>query len=213
MRVPTGVIAIVAALFGCAEGVMAVDLGEDEPTPSTPSPRDAGRADASKPVPVADAGAGTTDAGGMSDGGGTTVTECKGTSSCPVPLVSGNVSGDKGADSLTLSGTTSAWHVVRVTENDSGFSGRKLKVKVTLTSPASSNFDLYLYDKAPADCTTAWRSSTQSSGVDTSAASWGEGSVANGDDDDKDVYIEVRHNSGVCSASATWSVQVEGNVN
>jgi hypothetical protein len=192
-RVRVALLVVLACTFGCAEGVTPIDLGEDEPKPVAES--DAGRADASRPTSAPDAGTKAAADAGAPDGGVTTA-DCKGTSSCPVPIVSG---------------TTSGWYSIRVTENDSGVSGRKLKLKVTLTSPVSSNFDLYWYDQAPADCTTVWQSSTQSSGVDTAAASWGEGSIANGNADDKDVYIEVRHAGGACNASATWSMQIEGN--
>jgi hypothetical protein len=202
---------VVACTLGCSDTNETPELGSDAPKPSTTTRRDAGL-DASGSSFV-DAGTrGTADAGTIPDGG-SGIGACKGTSSCPVPIVSGAVSGDTGADALSISGATSGWYSIRVTENDSSFTGRKLKLKVTLTSPASSNYDLYLYDDAPANCTTPWQSSTQSSGVDMAAASWGEGSFANGSADDKDVYIEVRHVGGACNAGATWSMQVEGNTN
>lgn len=161
---------------------------------------------------LVDAGdAGRVDGGNGGDGGVVAPGMCSGTSSCPAPLNAGAVSGDLGADVVSPTGSTSTWYVVTVTEDDASFTGAKLRVKATLTSPPGSNFDLYMYENAPTDCMTPTASSTLAAGVDTVSASWGEGAVANGVSDTKDIYIEVRHSSGTCAPASRWTLSIEGN--
>lgn len=210
MRLVVGALGIAVMLIACAAETNGTVMLPDDDTPSEdvlpdPTPkRDASAPDVGKPIQ---------DAGTVSEGGTVNPTNCKGTSSCPVPIVSGSVSGDKGADTITLNGTTSGWYSIRVTENDGSVSGRKLKFNATLTPGGSSNYDLFLYDNAPGDCVTPWLSSTQPTGTDSASSSWGEGSFANGKTDDKEIYFEVRHISGTCDAAASWSLLIQGNTN
>jgi hypothetical protein len=175
---------------------------------------DAGGGDAGTDASTADGG--TSDGGGgdAGDGGGGGIS-CAVTNTCAGGRAIGTVSGDTGSATASGTGATSEWLTVRVTEDDSGIFGVKLRAKVTLTSPPGTNFDLYVYVNSGSDtreCTSVSAQSTQPAGTaDTASLSWGEGSVSNGSDDGRTVSIEVRNVSGTCDPSATWSVQVQGN--
>jgi hypothetical protein len=165
-----------------------------------------------------DEGGGGSDAGPLNEGGGGNDggggISCAATNTCPTAQSLGTVSGDTGSATANGSGATSQWLSVRVTEDDNSVIGKALKVKVTLTSPSSANFDLYLYVNKGTDqveCTTLSGSSTQTSGPDTVSLTWGEGAVANGVDDSRTVSIEVRNVSGTCDPGSTWTLLVQGN--
>ncbi len=149
---------------------------------------------------------------GGSSGGGT----CQG-AQCQQATDYGAVSGDTGSQSVTVSGSQPQWVKVRVTEDDSGIVGHKLKVTATLDSPPGENFDLYVYVNTSSDvsleCSALAGSSTNAAGVtDTVSKSWGEGTIPNGSDDSRNVSIEVRAAAGAtCNSSSTWSLTVKGN--
>jgi hypothetical protein len=211
MRLTLGascLLGMIACAVGAADGpTELVYDGQDPPDAGTR--RDAG----AMPKPSMDAGAPVvTDAGTM-DGGMTATADCKGTLTCATATASGSVSGDTGTDTVMVTGATSGWYTIRVTENNNGAIGRKLKLKATLTPASGSNYDVFLYENAPADCSTVWQSSTQPSGADTASVAWGEGTIANGKADDKDVTLEVRFVGGTCAATAGWTLQLEGNTN
>jgi hypothetical protein len=212
----------VAALIGCAAGsepelesseLMTVPIeagpGDEEETitlapPSTePTDQDAGTA-----TPPKDAGA---DA--AQDAGPPAGSSCSATNTCAAATDLGTVSGDQGSDSQFVQGATSAWFTVRVTENDNGVFGSKLKLNATLQSPAGANFDVFVYvpSSDTRECSTVSASST-TSGFDSASASFGEGgTVSNGSSDSRTVTVEVRHVSGACSPTAKWTLNLYGN--
>jgi len=88
-----------------------------------------------------------------------------------------------------------------------------MKLAVTLVSPKSGNYDLFLYD---GDCNTAVKSSTAAAGsTDKLTYEWGEGlgynPFSNNADDKKTLVIEVRHVSDTCDADHDWTLLVQGN--
>jgi len=127
------------------------------------------------------------------------------------------VSGDTGSQSVTVSGSQPQWVKVRVTEDESGIVGHKLKVTATLDSPPGENFDVYVYVNTSSDvsleCNALAGSSTNAAGAaDTVSKSWGEGTIPNGSDDSRNVSIEVRAAAGTtCNPSSTWSLTIQGN--
>ncbi|MDB4955758.1 MAG: hypothetical protein JWO36_3327 [Myxococcales bacterium] len=126
----------------------------------------------------------------------------------------GSISGDTGGAMVTASGYQAAWFRVRVTEDDSGVFGVKLSVTTRLTSPANSNYDVFVYVNTGSDvieCTTPSGTATTTGTTDALGLSWGEGTVANGNDDGRSVSIEVRPISGMCSAAQPWQLVVVGN--
>jgi len=130
------------------------------------------------------------------------------------------VSGDTGADVKNAAGAASKWFTVTVTEDDHSFlNGKSLYLRATLTSPASKNFDLYVYlpdSGSTKECTTVAKSSTSKTGDDKVEINWGEGSTPNGVRDDRTVTIEVREvvdpsvPVSLCDPSALWSLKIEG---
>jgi len=138
---------------------------------------------------------------------------CTSSATCAAAMDIGSVSGDTGAAMVTGSGYQSAWYRVRVTEDDSSVLGTALRVTVRLTSPASANYDLYVYVNTGSDvveCSAVSGSSTQTGTQDSVSLSWGEGSVANGADDSRSVSIEVRPVSGACAMSQPYQLVVLG---
>ncbi|MBK6462334.1 MAG: hypothetical protein IPF92_15150 [Myxococcales bacterium] len=223
-----------AAAVACANGVADLDDGgliepveeEDAGTPvrdSATPPRDVAlppvvQVDSAPPPPV-DAGtdspvvvdSGTGDSG-TGDAG--TPAACASPNTCLGGTTMTAISGDTGSPTSRTTGTTSQWLKIRVSENDSGVFGAKLKVRLTLTSPSSANFDMRVYvanDGSSQKCTGVDRQTSATVGPDVASVEWGEGAVANGDDDDRWVTIEVFHVSGTCAAGQTWSLLAEGN--
>ena len=141
---------------------------------------------------------------------------CTSGSTCATAMSLGSVSGDTGQATVQGSGFQSAWFSVRVTEDDSGVFATPMNLTVQLTSPASTNFDLFLYVNEGSDvieCTTPTASSTNTGTSDQAHLTWGEtGTFANGNDDSRTVSIEVRPISGQCSAGATYQLVVTGDL-
>jgi hypothetical protein len=163
--------------------------------------RDAGEEDAGE-TPI--------DASVRPDGGGAAL--CANPSACTAPAAAGTLSGDTASTPVTITGTTSRWVKVHVNENDNSPVGKALSLRAALTSPAGSNFDLFLYDGAPSQCVTPDFSST-TTGPDQVEVEWGEsGVLSNGVSDSRDVYVEVRYVGGSCPPSGNWSLTFTGNL-
>jgi hypothetical protein len=139
---------------------------------------------------------------------------CTSAATCATATNLGSVSGDTGADMQTASGYQAAWYKVRVTEDDSGPLGMKLRVSVTLTSPASASYDLIVYLDTGSDvieCTTPNGTATISGATQTRSIQWGEGFFSNNVDDSRTASIEIRPRGTSCAAAAPWSLTVKGN--
>jgi len=167
-----------------------------------------------------DTGRGGDDASAGDSGGDGSSAACAATNACTSARDIGQVSGDTSPtnNTVTVTGTTSEWLTINVTEDDNSVSGSPVKLKVTLASPASANFDLYLYVDSSGSTTSRACMPTPSASsknplgqVDEASLSWGEGSVANGSNDSRIVTIEVRNVSGTCSPSDTWTLVAKGN--
>ncbi len=149
---------------------------------------------------------------------GDAATRCAPTTSCPTGQRDlGTLSGDKASAPLTATGVGNTWLNVRVTEDDSSVtSAVDLKLKVTLTSPPLENYDVVIYLASSSqvgafECQTVRAQSTSVSQTDQLAVSWPDNHPAGGQDDSKNVTVEVRHASGPCAPGAEWSLKVEGN--
>ncbi len=223
-----------AAAIACANGVADLedggiigeedDAGEPARDSATP-PRDVAlppvvQVDSAPPPPPQDAGipdaavpdASTGDSGTGGDAG--TPTACVSPNVCLGAITMTAVSGDTGSPRSTQTGSTSKWLKIRVSEDDSGVTGAKLKLKLTLTSPAGTNFDMRVYvpnDGSSQKCTGADRATSATAGPDVASVEWGEGFLANGDQDDRTVTVEVFHVSGTCDTAQTWTLLAEGN--
>lgn len=142
---------------------------------------------------------------------------CASTDMCQSAMMLGTVSGDSGNVKLTASGYRSAWYRVRVTEDNDSVGGLSLRVAAKLTSPAAPMFDVFVYLNAGSDqveCSTTTGTVSTAGMTKSVRAEWGEGTIANGADDDRNVSIEVRPlaQSG-CASGAMWQLEIEGNWN
>lgn len=152
---------------------------------------------------------------GGSGGGGNGI-PCDATTQCYSPTHLGSMRGDKGSDVITKQGTTSQWFSVHVTEADSGFGAIDpvpMRLRVTLTSPPGTNYDLFLYGEDSV-CGTPDAESTSSSTEDVVSVWWGEhpsDPFSNSVDDSQTVTLEVRAVSGTCSSDAPYTLTIEGN--
>ncbi len=197
-----------------AGGNATIALPPPSTTEDPPLPVDEGGA----PDGGATADAGPTD-GGAGDGGagdGGTGGSCAAANTCAAATDLGTISGDKNNDIKTVSGTGSQWFKIRVNEDDSSIDGNSEEMKAVLTSPAGTNYDLYLYlpgsGPTTRECTTVSKSSTSTGSSDSSGIEWGEtGLFSNGNSDDRTVTVEVRHVSGSCTPTAKWTLSVYGN--
>lgn len=137
---------------------------------------------------------------------------CTSTATCGTAVDLGSISGDTGADTKTATGYQAAWYKLRVTENDSSVFGAKLKVTVTLSSPATANYDLFVYLDTGTDAIECTTPNGMATGLDpqTRSISWGEGTISNNTDDSRTASIEIRPSGTSCSPSAPWSLTVAG---
>ena len=214
----------IAAVVGCAVGSnddgtdgtsdltdLPVEAGGDVSTIKLPPP--ASTADASADEDASPEGGPIGDAGVDS---GPIVDLCKATNACQSSSTDlGSISGDEGGDVKTASGTSSQWFKITVNETDNSVIANDEKIRVALTSPTGTNFDIYLYrsgNTSSQECSAIATMSTSTGATDSVDMSWGEsGAFSNGSDDSAEVTIEVRHVSGTCSATAKWALTVTGN--
>lgn len=126
----------------------------------------------------------------------------------------GSVSGDTGSDVVTASGKCAEWLRVRVTEDSSGAIGSEMKLELTLV-PAGHDFDLYAFLDPSRDvlaCAAPFaRSETNAEAEEKLSLRWGEGTVANGSDDGRDVNVLVASALGPCPPAASWTLRAAGN--
>jgi hypothetical protein len=209
-----------ACATGTADGSLDDDAGESDDS-DVPTVDDAGQ-DVTAP-PDDDAGprydAALVESGPKGDGGdggdADGAAGCAPTNTCQTAEDLGSISGDTGSQTVTSTGFASKWETIKVTEDNHALLGQKLKISVTLTSPAGANFDLFLHlSSSPTDQACGPNPQAQSvhtSGDDTASLSWGEGTISNGNDDSRNVAIEVRYVSGVCDPNSTWTLTLQGN--
>ena len=104
-----------------------------------------------------------------------------------------------------------------MSEDDSSIIGESMKLKLTLTSPPGTNFDMRVFlagdgsgQKCPPEG--ADRTTNTVAGADVTSIEWGEtGITSNGSDDDRTVSIEIVHVSGTCTTGQNWTLLAEGN--
>jgi hypothetical protein len=175
----------------------------------------------------ASAGSGSPDAGGDGSTGkldgsietpiDAALMTCAGMDTCQTATMLGNVSGDSNNQKLMASGHRGAWYRVRVTEDSSSIGGLSLRVAAKLTSPASPQFDVFVYVNSGSDqveCASTTGTVTTNGNTKQVRAEWGEGTISNGSDDSRNVSIEIRPLAASgCSGNAMWQLEVEGNWN
>jgi len=141
---------------------------------------------------------------------------CASAATCTAATSLGSVSGDTGSDMVMASGYQAAWYSVRVTENDSGVFGVPQELLTELTSPASEQYDLFVYVNTGSDvldCTTATGSIMVSGTTESSDLSWGEtGTFSNGADDSRTVSIQIVPKAGTCSPASPWQLVAYGDI-
>jgi hypothetical protein len=139
---------------------------------------------------------------------------CSSNLTCQTAMDLGSVSGDTGNATVTANGYQAGWYKVRVTEDDSGVFGVEMTVTAALTSPGSSNYDVFTYINTGSDvieCNTPSGTASSSGTTDSSKLGWGEtGTLSNGANDDRTLTIEVRPISGTCSSAMPWQLVVTG---
>ncbi|WP_437725353.1 hypothetical protein [Sorangium sp. So ce861] len=154
---------------------------------------------------------GSSDGGGGEGGDGGAAGECDygSPNTCTGAEDLGELSGDDGGDSVTLTetGTTSKWFKVYVVDNVNLSSVEQFTA--TLTSPPGMNFDLIVYegDISGPDC---FASGMRAMGTpkESFSTTWNDALVV---DDNRWFSIEVRHVEGTaCGSDATWTLTVKG---
>lgn len=126
----------------------------------------------------------------------------------------GRVSADKVGPSLQATGTCSEWLKLRATEDDSGFTGAAMKLRVSVVS--DDDADLYVYLDARNDvlsCELPFASSTSNGagGTEIANAKWGETFGGNNSDDSRTVSILVLFPRSACGRNSGWTLVVDGN--
>ena len=133
---------------------------------------------------------------------------------CSTAREVGTVAGDGPSAPVTAEGRCSEYVRVRVTESSTSALGAAMRLSLTL-SPAGHDFDLYAFLDAQRDqlaCSAPYaRSETNGLSPETISLQWGEGSVANGNDDGRWVVVAVTSAQGPCPPSASWTLSATGN--
>lgn len=156
-----------------------------------------------------------------SDGGSASeavAISCDAGSACTAGEMIGSVSGDLADGGVTARGTSSSWVHVRVTEDNSDWTGHPVRLHATLTSPEGADFELHAFldtsanGDAGLDCVHEVGTASRGVAGSTLDISWGDpaDASANGVDDGRIVAFEVRHVAGPCHAGAAWTLAVRG---
>ncbi|AKU99275.1 hypothetical protein AKJ09_05939 [Labilithrix luteola] len=132
---------------------------------------------------------------------------------CETAREIGSLAGDQPGAILKTQGTCSEWLRFRATEENSGALGAAMKIAVSLV-PQGNDFDLYGYvdpnrDQLVCATPTARSETLGSSTNEAIILTWGEGTVANGADDSRNVGLLVYSPYGPCPASAGWSLTIQ----
>ena len=152
------------------------------------------------------AGDGDAHDAGVPDAGGPEPM-CDAVNGCFAATYLGQFNGDEsGQPVLMQQASGSAWLSAKVIENSN--SSVPVSMRVTLTGEAGADYDVFVYvpsdASSAAECSTvSYQASTPGTANEQLDAQWGD--VTLGDDDTRNVSIEVRHVSGPCSS---WTVQV-----
>ncbi len=129
---------------------------------------------------------------------------CGTTNACGSSFFLGKISGDTGYESTMGYGYQSTWYKLTISEDDHGLSSVPLWASVWLEPSPAAIFDLYLYD----GCNSLIASSTDVASEHHISVQLPD---VKGNDDTKDLFIEIRYRSGTCASSSNWSLHVEGN--
>ncbi len=154
---------------------------------------------------------GTSGTGGLGGTGGSS--GCGAPNTCSTATPKGSVTGDDGTKTVTVTGMGSLFVKLRVTEDNHSVLGEDLELAVALTVPSGADLDVYGYVNESADispCGMQPRGKSDSGGTSANESfklKWGEGTIANGSSESRDVVVEVRQKSGTCSQ---WTLKLTG---
>lgn len=164
--------------------------------------------------------AGVTDSGsGHGDDAGPMFV-CTAINTCATGRTLSTIRGDSEAQVSSASGQMSEWLAITIADIGGIYNqDNTLKARLTLTSPAGSNYDLFVHQPneaggnatPPKDCSVAPFSSQMTAGSDVVALSWQDVTNFFGETagDGLTLSIEIRHVSGPCDKP--WSLTVQGN--
>lgn len=160
-------------------------------------------------------GGGSAGSSGGGGSGGTGGGACAAVNTCATAQSLGSMSGDTNKETKSTNGTGSTWLTLRVTEDNHSPLGEALELKLSLEVPAGEDLDLYAYVDVAADstpCGLAPFAKGDSGGQGMNellTVKWGDGLTGSGNDDGRDVAIEIVHKSGDCSAP--WKLNLASN--
>ena len=223
---------VVVSAFACATGAETedteipyaptLDAGPKPDAKSTTQALDAGLADApqpnadaaGKPDASSDASANGSDAGKVVVDAGPTTSDastnstCTPSNACTNSVDLGSIAGDDHSEWTGATGYQGSWLKVRLREDEHGLTAKSLKAQLWVEHATSSIFDLYVYDACGG---TPLALSTDVASSHVINLSFPDNKSLNGSDDSRDLFVEVRYRSGVCSAQTPWTMYVVGN--
>lgn len=163
--------------------------------------------------PASTSGGAQSETGAESTGGETgDAGICMPANTCATAMIIGGVAGDESSPNVTHSGTTPTWLGAEVSENNASAFGEELTVTITLES-VGGDFDLRAYrgsSGGSSGCNGNEKSSELVGMPDSVRFSFGEGAVANNDDDGAPIAIEVVAKDDICVPGASWTLTVAG---
>lgn len=125
----------------------------------------------------------------------------------------GGVSGDTPVPSLNETGTEPIWLQIEISENNSSPLGAEMSVTLDLTS-VGGDWDMraYLGDPGDANGCGGIEAASETTSADSIRFEWGEGGpLANNNDDDAFVAVEIFPKADECTVGSSWSLTVTGN--
>jgi hypothetical protein len=156
-------------------------------------------------------GAGGSSGVGGSGSGGGPVCDFTSPNQCANATNIGILAGDKNQPAVVIIGTTSEWFVIKIEEQDSNIFEEDMSYTVWLESPASTAYDLFVYQGAqdgPPNCNATPKVGTLINGELVVSDGWDDDQGFGGEDDSVYLCIEVVWVSGEdCTSPYTLTVQ------
>ena len=125
------------------------------------------------------------------------------------------MSGDSGSDTQQIQGTESEWFRIRDTDDNHSVIGHALQLSASVDVPADADIDVYAYvnvDQDASPCGLSPYAKADAGGIganETLDVKWGDGLTGSGNDDSRDVLLQVVHKGGACSTA--WSINLVAN--
>ena len=152
--------------------------------------------------------------GGMGAGGADPGCDYSSPNTCTTAVDLGSLAGDENNPPVVVTGVTSEWFQIQITEEVGSIFEEDLSYTVTLASPPGMDWDLIVHQgpqNGSPNCGATPQLGQGSGGTESVSNGWDDDQGIGGEDDDVWLSIEVRHVDGVlCGDDAEWTLSIQG---